>query len=212
VRGCGKWVKKEVSVLEAFPITFLFFSHCLPPLNSFSRLVSPCFLFCLILPPLLSLQRSRAWAASCILPSKIYPSDTSTQKLAAADYPDLECSAELPEYDLRRVTTAKDPLAVIEGFWLEIRVRLATVLGLRMCPLCPHCNVNGRGCQDKFGCNMRPGGGVLGGSVAIGAGVEHQGYGTPHLHGQVHVASIYQFGTLREVRVRVFEIPRKGLR
>ena len=55
------------------------------------------------------------------------------------------------------------------------------------------------GCQDKFGSNMRPGGGVLGGIPAVGGGTEHQGYGTPHLHLEIHVASIYQYSTLEEV-------------
>ncbi len=53
--------------------------------------------------------------------------------------------------------------------------------------------------MDKFGNNMRPCGGILGGATALGGGTEHQGYGTPHMHGQVHVASIYQFGTMADV-------------
>jgi len=93
-------------------------------------------------------------------------------------------------------------MAVVDGFWIEIRHRLAAILGIRVCPQCPRCNTNGRGCQDKFGNNMRPGGGVLGGCVALGGAIEHQGVGTPHLHGHVHIASAFQFGTLREVEVR----------
>ena len=53
--------------------------------------------------------------------------------------------------------------------------------------------------MDKFGNNMRPCGGVLGGATALGGGTEHQGHGTPHMHGQVHIASIYQFGTMADV-------------
>ena len=30
-------------------------------------------------------------------------------------------------------------------------------------------------------------------------GPEHQGYGTPHLHVELHIASAYQYGTLQEV-------------
>ena len=90
-------------------------------------------------------------------------------------------TVELPEYDLRRAATARDPLAVVEGYKIEILLRLATLLGVRMCPNCPLCNTNsfGLGCQDRFGSNMRPGGGVLGGAPAVGGGTEHQGYGTP---------------------------------
>ncbi len=66
-----------------------------------------------------------------------------TQKLASAVYPDLEegtsqdeAHAELPEYDLRKAATAKDPLAVIEAYKTEIYHRLAIILGIRMCPRC----------------------------------------------------------------------------
>ena len=69
---------------------------------------------------------------------------------------------ELPEYDLRRLATARDPHAVMEGYKTEIMLRLASVLGVRMCPQCPRCNDGVFGCQDKFGRSMRPGGGVLG--------------------------------------------------
>ena len=46
---------------------------------------------------------------------------------------------------------------------------------------------------------MRPCGGVLGTAVAAGGGTEHQGHGTPHLHVQTHVVSIYQFGTMADI-------------
>ena len=110
-----------------------------------------------------------------------------------------EVVIELPEYDLRRAATARDPLAVVEGYKVNILLRLATILGVRMCPDCPRCNEGAFGCQDKFGNNMRPGGGVLGGMPAIGSGTEHQGHGTPHLHAQGHVASAYQFDTMQEI-------------
>ena len=87
--------------------------------------------------------------------------------------PDIE--VELPEYDLRRAATAQDPHAVIEAYKVEIKFRLMILLGVRMCPNCPRCNFRGKGCQDKFGSNMRPGGGVFGGVVAVGGGTEHQG-------------------------------------
>ena len=46
---------------------------------------------------------------------------------------------------------------------------------------------------------MRPGGGVLGGMPAFGGATEHQGYGTPHLHAEGHIACAYQFGTLADI-------------
>ena len=160
-----------------------------------------------------------------------------TQRLARQDWPGLErpakkrrgeskqsaCSGqsgedddtvtiELPEYDLRRAATARDPHATVEGYRVEIYLRLAAILGvrricreillmitvrthlqpfffvlqhtnerqnrrnqdfglsllfpLRLCPKCPQCNsgIGGLGCQDRFGSNMRPVGGVMGGA------------------------------------------------
>ena len=109
-----------------------------------------------------------------------------------------------PAYAYRRAAAAQDPLAVVEAFKVEV-LRLAQVLGIRMCPRCPQCNVNGLGCQDKFGSNMRPMGGVLGGMAAFGGGIEHQGCGTPHLHAEGHIVCAYQFGTLEEVATKILE-------
>ena len=46
---------------------------------------------------------------------------------------------------------------------------------------------------------MRPGGGIFGGMSAIGGGTEHQGFGTPHLHAEGHIVSVYQYHTLQEI-------------
>ena len=35
--------------------------------------------------------------------------------------------------------------------------------------------------------------------MALGGATEHQGYGTPHLHVEIHVACAYQSATLQEV-------------
>eukprot|EP00973_Karenia_brevis_P015550 2127514-Karenia_brevis.AAC.1 len=78
---------------------------------------------------------------------------------------------DLPEYDLRRAYTAQDP----------------------------HANDKGGGCSNILGSNMRAGGGVLGACVAPGGGTELQGYGTPHLHVEVHIACAYQYGILQDV-------------
>ena len=106
---------------------------------------------------------------------------------------------DLPEYDLRKLATARDPLAVIEGFRVEIYLRLAAVLGVRMCPECPRCNDSGFGCQDRFGSNMRAMGGVMGGMDTLGGATEHQGNGTPHLHAEGHVVCAYQYDTMLEI-------------
>ena len=59
------------------------------------------------------------------------------------------------------------------------------------------------GRQDKFGSNMRPKGGVLGGITALGGAVEHQGVGTPHFHFEAHVVCAFQYGTLHDVAEKI---------
>ena len=112
---------------------------------------------------------------------------------------DMSIDIELPEYDLRALATARDPHAVVEGYKVQIYLRLSTLMGVRMCPNCPACNAKGLGCQDRFGSNMRPMGGIAGGVPALGGGTEHQGNGTPHFHAEGHVVSAYQFGTMEEI-------------
>jgi hypothetical protein len=133
------------------------------------------------------------------------------KNLAKQCYPELEAKpdgveddvfVELPQYDIRAATTARDPLAVIEGYRLEVLLRLASLLGVRMCPNCPRCNDSVNGCQDLFGSNMRPVGGVLGGMNAFGGGAEHQMHGTPHLHAEGHIVCAYQYGALQEVAAK----------
>ena len=115
--------------------------------------------------------------------------------LSSADSAIQQASVELPGYDVRRILTARDPLAVMDAFYIQVRLRLATILGIRMCPRCPRCNDDANPpCQNKFGSNAIPMGGILGAGMALGSAIEHQGHGTPHLHGDVHIACVYQLG------------------
>ena len=52
----------------------------------------------------------------------------------AGGEPSAEAAADLPQYDLRRLMTSRDPLACVHAFWVSIRVVLASLLGIRMCP------------------------------------------------------------------------------
>ena len=58
---------------------------------------------------------------------------------------------ELPEYELRRVFGARDPLAVVDAYSVNVRIRLARLLGIRMCYMCPRCNDP----QVQLGRNLR---------------------------------------------------------
>ena len=62
---------------------------------------------------------------------------TDKPSLRAAD--DDVFEIEVPGYDLRRLIQARDPLACANAFSVQVRCVLATLLGLRMCPRCPHC-------------------------------------------------------------------------
>ena len=76
---------------------------------------------------------------------------------ASKDCPSLEPAPgdefyiEVPGYDLRRLLLAQDPLCAANAFFVQVRVILATVLGIRMCPHCPHCARSSNPCQDGLG-------------------------------------------------------------
>ena len=158
----------------------------------------------------------------------VLESTEAGQRLAAANYPLLEAEGqqahangdgdsveiEFPEYDLRRLTSARDPLAVVNAYKINIVLRLATVFGVRMCPRCPRCNDGVLGCQDKFGNNLRPVGGVAGAMPAFGGATEHQGFGTPHFHGEGHIACAHQFGTLQDIadKIRAGDMSAQGVK
>ena len=129
---------------------------------------------------------------------------TTMRQCAARTSPSLakdSTSVEFPAYKFRRVMTARDPMAVMEAFGLHIRLRLPRLFGQRSCPKCPRCNSRNSKypCQNRFGSVMRATGGIFGGSPATGAAAEHQGIGTPHVHGEIHICCVYQYKLLPEI-------------
>jgi hypothetical protein len=134
------------------------------------------------------------------------------RQCASKDYPSLcaprgrsendeDVVVDIPMYDMRRALLAKDCVSIVTAFQVYIRIVLARLLGVRMCPLCPQCNARGSAnpCQDRFGSNATPLGGILGRVDAIAGVVEHQGQGTPHFHVCVHVQRLHQDKTLQEI-------------
>ena len=99
---------------------------------------------------------------------------------ACKDSPSLEADEldefhiNVPGYDLRRLLQAQDPLAAANAFFVQIRVILATVLGIRMCPHCPHCASSGNPCQDALGSSAEIMGGLAGRADALFGAVECQ--------------------------------------
>ena len=70
--------------------------------------------------------------------------DSRRRKWARKDSPSLEpppedeFEVEIPGYDMRRLLLAEDPLAAANAFFVQIRMLLATMLGVRMSTRCPH--------------------------------------------------------------------------
>ena len=92
---------------------------------------------------------------------------------------------------------ARDPLCAVDGFNVHVRVVLARLLGVRMCPDYPHCNHGQNPCQDKFGSSAVPEGGIR--CDAVFGGVEVQKSGVLHLHLHAFVQRAHQFKTLQEI-------------
>ena len=112
---------------------------------------------------------------------------------------------EFPDYDLRRLILARDPLCAVDAFTVIIRVVLAKLLGMRMCPDCPHCNKGKHPCQDSFGSNAEPQGGVFGRCDALFGAVETQQSGTLHFHFFAFLQRAHQHKTLKEIAEMIKE-------
>ena len=79
---------------------------------------------------------------------------------------------------------------------------------MRMCFRCPDCNVDAAylaarsrlsACSDYLGCNSKLMGGYAGIATAMAFATEYQGEATPHGHGFVSLANMYQHNTLEEI-------------
>ena len=107
---------------------------------------------------------------------------------------------EVPGYDLRRLIQARDPLAVAQAFAIQVRCILSTVLGIRMCPNCPHCSESDAPCMDGFGSNAELVGGIAGRSDGLCGAVECQkSSGSLHLHFWNFVQRVHQHHSLAEI-------------
>ena len=52
-----------------------------------------------------------------------------------------DINMNLPSFEERHGIAARDPLSTVYAFDIQVRLVLATLLGIRMCPNCPRCNV-----------------------------------------------------------------------
>ena len=113
---------------------------------------------------------------------------------------------ELPEWLLRQQWLAQDPLASVHHYLVIMRIVIPAAFGVRMCMHCPDCNADVQShadhhesCSDYMGNNHKIMGGYAGIALATAFANEFQGDGTPHGHGFVALANMYQFSTLEHI-------------
>jgi hypothetical protein len=124
----------------------------------------------------------------------------------AASSTNDEVILDLPEYEVRRGITARDPLCCVHAFKVMTQVVLPALYGYRMCPDCPHCAMSECPCMDYFGSNATPMGGSAGRADAMIAAVEAQkAEGVLHVHGFYYFQCASQFLTLAELGHRLQE-------
>ena len=117
---------------------------------------------------------------------------------------------QIPDYDTRRALIAKDSLASVDGFRVMVLLAYEHLFGMRVCPNCPHCNHDDHGspCQDCFGSNAKPEGGVFGRVDAGYTSIEAQkSTGALHAHSQLFVQCLHQHEPLSEVLKRLAQKP-----
>ena len=110
----------------------------------------------------------------------------------------------LPSWEQRRSTLARDPLASVDGFHTLVRLVLQHLFGMRVCAVCPRCNV-GKGrtkpCAScSSGSNASLVGGIFGRMDAAYITIEAQkSTGSLHAHGQCFVQCLHQHTPLQEI-------------
>ena len=124
--------------------------------------------------------------------------------------PSIEPKAEekicrdIPGYDLRRLIQAQDPLCAVNAFFVQVVIILATCLGVRMCPDCPHCEGSSNPCQDSFGSVAEPMGGFAGRTDAVfGAKECQKTNGSLHLHFFAFIQRLHQYCNMVEIAERL---------
>ena len=136
-------------------------------------------------------------------------SDPMLSKWSAHDTPSLneefatlsvaELVEALPTCSERQKLLARDPLACADGFRVLCRLVFDRLFGIRFCTKCPDCNIAPKCCQDVFGSNATPEGGIFRRADAVYGSIECQKCGSLHLHAQVFIQCIHQHTPLREI-------------
>ena len=141
-------------------------------------------------------------------------------KSIADDPSGEEATVEIPMPDIfdRQGCNAQDPLSSCHHYLFFMHVILPGIFGIRMCLSCPDCNVDHSEplskyvacpCSDYMGSNKAMGG-YAGLATGLCFATEYQGEATPHGHGFLALANMYQHCTLEEIG-RIIEEKHRGL-
>ncbi len=109
------------------------------------------------------------------------------------------------DFYARKRLLASDPLASVDGFRAIVLFTFKFVFGMRVCHRCPDCNLGTGddgiwGCQDFFGSNAAPEGGIFGSSDAVYASIEAQkSSGALHAHCQLFLQCLHQHNPLQHL-------------
>ena len=122
-----------------------------------------------------------------------------------------ETMREIPLPDIfdRQACNAQDPLSSCYHYLFFMYTILPALFGIRMCMRCPDCNVDRTdpqnrndvtiACQDCMGSNMKSMGGYAGLATGMAFATEYQGESTPHGHGFISLANMYQHHNLEQI-------------
>ena len=108
----------------------------------------------------------------------------------------------LPDYEQRRSILDRDPLCCSDGFRVLCMLAMRHLMGIRVCPRCPHCNdvgYDGVPCQDIEGSSATSGGGVFGRVDAVFGAIENQEAGALHMYAQLFLQCLHQHTPLAEI-------------
>ena len=111
---------------------------------------------------------------------------------------------DIPDHDLRRKMTGRDPLSELLQFEVHLYVIIPKLFGYRFCPDCPHCIERGNPCTDIYGSNATPMCGTLGRVDAVIGAIENQKVEwVPHMHCFLYAQMQHQQMTLHEIAERL---------
>ena len=114
----------------------------------------------------------------------------------------------MPSCDLRKLMISRDSVCSVDAFNIIVRIVMAQLYGIRMCPECPHCALSERPCMDIYGSNATPMGGSMGEADALTGAVESQTKeGVLHLHVFLYGQMAHQNKHLKEIA----ELFRRGV-